>query len=164
MGLRGLFGVDFIWHQGEIWTIEINPRFPASVEILESSLEVSAVDLHYRVCLGQDIPRLPKPSPSPQHGKAIVYANAPFLVSEHHHRQWMTIPLQPCPTNESSVYLADIPTTGSFVPAGSPILTILVRDKDRRQVLRQLVKHAKNIRQACLPQAKPDGCSPHDNR
>ena len=34
-GLTGLFGVDFILKDGEPWVLEVNPRYPASAEVLE---------------------------------------------------------------------------------------------------------------------------------
>ena len=33
--LRGVFGVDFILHDGSPCVVEVNPRYPASVEVLE---------------------------------------------------------------------------------------------------------------------------------
>ncbi len=33
--LIGLFGVDFILDDEEVWTLEVNPRYTASVEIVE---------------------------------------------------------------------------------------------------------------------------------
>ena len=35
--LSGVFGIDFILADGQLWILEINPRFPASAEILERS-------------------------------------------------------------------------------------------------------------------------------
>src|SRR5262249_25634739 len=35
LGLRGLFGVDFVLEGGRPWVVEVNPRYTASVEILE---------------------------------------------------------------------------------------------------------------------------------
>jgi predicted ATP-grasp superfamily ATP-dependent carboligase len=45
--LRGLFGLDAIRRGDEIWPLELNPRYTASVEILERSLGTSAVRLHF---------------------------------------------------------------------------------------------------------------------
>src|SRR5207249_9264748 len=33
--LRGLFGVDCVLRDGIPWPVEVNPRYPASVEVLE---------------------------------------------------------------------------------------------------------------------------------
>ena len=41
-GLVGLFGVDLILRDGEPWPVEVNPRYTASVEVLELALGTSA--------------------------------------------------------------------------------------------------------------------------
>src|SRR6478752_5928272 len=41
--LIGLFGVDFILHGESVWTLEVNPRYTASVEIVERFTGVSAI-------------------------------------------------------------------------------------------------------------------------
>ncbi len=48
-GLRGIFGVDCIMQAEILWTIEINPRYTASVEVWEYALKRSALALHRRV-------------------------------------------------------------------------------------------------------------------
>ncbi len=37
LGLAGVFGLDTVIHEGEPWVVEINPRYSASVEVLELS-------------------------------------------------------------------------------------------------------------------------------
>ena len=46
--LAGLFGVDAIVNDEGVWTVEINPRYTASMELVEPSLDASLVDLHVR--------------------------------------------------------------------------------------------------------------------
>src|SRR5262249_49058234 len=48
-GLRGVFGVDCVLRDCELWPIEINPRYPASAEILELGLGESIVAAHCQV-------------------------------------------------------------------------------------------------------------------
>ena len=48
-GLRGLFGVDFILSDGHPWPVEINPRYTASVEVLELALGASLLAAHRSV-------------------------------------------------------------------------------------------------------------------
>ncbi|HKD38075.1 MAG TPA: ATP-grasp domain-containing protein, partial [Pirellulales bacterium] len=52
--LRGLFGLDVIIRDGEIWPIELNPRYTASTEIVERSRGLSAVRLHVNAFVVQD--------------------------------------------------------------------------------------------------------------
>ena len=42
-GLRGLFGVDGVLHNAAFWPVEVNPRYTASVEVLEYAGGLSAM-------------------------------------------------------------------------------------------------------------------------
>src|SRR5206468_9397103 len=53
--LVGLFGVDYILRDGEAWPVEVNPRYTASVEVLELSLRRSLMAEHLRACDGEDL-------------------------------------------------------------------------------------------------------------
>src|SRR5262249_54059822 len=44
--LRGLFGVDFLLDRERVRPVDLNPRYPASVEILEHAIGISALALH----------------------------------------------------------------------------------------------------------------------
>ena len=41
-GLRGLFGVDFIWDGERAWAVEVNPRPTASLEVIEAAVRDAA--------------------------------------------------------------------------------------------------------------------------
>ena len=41
--LSGLFGVDFILDGDQVWTLEVNPRYTASVEIVERATGIHAI-------------------------------------------------------------------------------------------------------------------------
>src|SRR5262249_31591342 len=47
-GLRGLFGVDGVWREGAFWPVEVNPRYTASVEVLEYATGLRALAWHRR--------------------------------------------------------------------------------------------------------------------
>jgi len=48
--LRGLFGVDAILTPREVWPVDVNPRYTASIEVLERALGVLAVQRHVAAC------------------------------------------------------------------------------------------------------------------
>ena len=48
--LRGIFGVDFILDGERVWTLEVNPRYTASVEIVERATGLPAVAMHAAAC------------------------------------------------------------------------------------------------------------------
>ena len=51
-GLVGWFGVDYILADGLPWPVEINPRYPASLEIHELASGRSLLEEHRRACEG----------------------------------------------------------------------------------------------------------------
>ena len=51
--LVGLFGIDLVIQQQRPWFIELNPRYPASAEILERATGQSLVRLHVDACRGR---------------------------------------------------------------------------------------------------------------
>jgi predicted ATP-grasp superfamily ATP-dependent carboligase len=105
--LVGIWGLDFLWHDGLAWYLELNPRYVASAEVLELATGVSAVRGHVTACRGEPLPVLPPPMFCV--GKAIYYAAADRTVPR--------LPRSEC--------FADRPAPGSMIPAGQPILTIL---------------------------------------
>src|SRR5262249_20103845 len=73
--LRGLFGVDCILRDDVPYPVEVNPRYTASVEVLEHATGVSALALHGAVFdWGREIPKGPAPPASTFVGKAILFA------------------------------------------------------------------------------------------
>ena len=74
--LRGVFGIDAIvkfksW--GKIYPVEINPRYTASVEVIEKALGVAV--------FAED-DRKENVKPVGYHGKAIVYAKVDFVLPD----------------------------------------------------------------------------------
>jgi predicted ATP-grasp superfamily ATP-dependent carboligase len=50
LGLRGLFGVDAVHTEAGLYVIEVNPRYTASMELIERATECSLVGLHRDAC------------------------------------------------------------------------------------------------------------------
>ena len=148
LGLRGLFGVDFVCQQDKIWVLEVNPRFPASAEILDRALGVSLVDFHCQACQGNPIPELPPPHDRLQYGKAILYARRPCTITAQCSQAWLKQTSQ-IVSPATNYWVADIPAAGTVVPTGSPILSIMTRGKRMRQVQRQLIQAVRQVRRQC---------------
>ena len=125
--LRGLFGVDCVLGDGVPYPVEINPRYTASVEVLEYATELSALSWHRRSCDGGEQPSLALGAGSkegPVVGKAILFARAPLIFPAD--GPWMETLLQPGDIWEMPDF-ADIPNPGSSIEAGKPILTFFAR-------------------------------------
>lgn len=125
-GLRGLFGLDLVLRDREVWVIELNPRYTASVEILEEALDLRAVDLHVRACQDRGLPLLPDTPPGGDTGtggvgKAIVYAGKDLRVCGDLARKCEV-------TEEGAAWkLADIPAPGEQIGRGRPVVTLFER-------------------------------------
>lgn len=140
-GLLGLFGVDAILRDGEIFPVEINPRFPASAEILERCSNWSAVQLHVDACCNASALVRPEMSEENKYwGKAIVFAPRNLNVDHRRHMQLMKRrgdSLRP--------EIADIPIAGTEIPQGRPFLTVFAEGTQREDVIDKLKSKADSI-------------------
>jgi predicted ATP-grasp superfamily ATP-dependent carboligase len=139
--LRGLFGVDLILQSRRLWVIEVNPRYTASVEILERSLEVPLLAWHVAGCTGREAEPLRHGPDAACHGKAIVYARRDTLVGDgfaHLADCW----------NEGARWprIADLPPVGSALRAGAPVTTVFAAASQPPEVARQLGALVEQVR------------------
>jgi uncharacterized protein len=121
-GVVGLFGIDLILDaEGTPWLVEINPRYTASVEVLELAQQVSLLDAHRRACTGEPLPRLRPERPAQFVAKAIVYASEDGVFDRE-------LPLPAWgPSDPWRIPpFADLPERGTSLRAGDPVLTLLV--------------------------------------
>jgi len=134
-GLRGLFGVDAVLVDDVPYPVEVNPRYPASVEVLEHALGSAALARHVAVFgqRGASAPRGtvngPKFKPprgafaprGPAVGKAILYAaSAVTFPPSGPWTEALHAPVDPWRLPE----FADLPHAGDRIEAGRPILTV----------------------------------------
>jgi predicted ATP-grasp superfamily ATP-dependent carboligase len=131
--LVGLFGVDFIWHDGEPWPVEINPRYTAAVEIFELALHRTLLSEHLRAC-GMDLaashpsrkPHIPTPR-APVVGKTTLYARRNSMAPEIDFEDPRCRDLFAVPA------VADVPWPGSAIAAGEPFMTLFATGQDVRE-------------------------------
>lgn len=120
-GLRGLFGVDAVLRDGVPWPVEVNPRYTASVEVLEYATGLRALALHRRV-FDPAAPAAPEPRQTGCVGKAVYYAPRALIVPAR--GPWDDVLRQP-PAVEALPDYADIPPAGQQVARGRPVMTLL---------------------------------------
>lgn len=135
--LRGLFGVDAILKGDTVWPVEVNPRYTASVEVLEHALGFTALALHRAVFEARDSTSVfPSTSTATDFvGKAILFAKDRVRAPETH--QWLeTKPWSHLPQ------VADIPRPGLEIAAGRPVLTVFARGDSVADCYRGLVERA----------------------
>ena len=131
-GLAGLFGVDFVLKDGLPWPVEVNPRYTASVEVLELALGRPFLIEHVRAFdPGRAeglLPLAPPPSRCGVVGKGYVFAPAPCRFPDRL-RSW---------NDAGTPRWADLPAPGSGFATGEPVLTLFARGMSRADCERRL--------------------------
>jgi len=125
--LQGLFGIDAVIAGGQPVPLEVNPRYTASVEVLERACRATAIDRHVAACRGRD----PMAWPPAQRaaGKAVLYARR--ALGFHG-------PAVAAAVRAAGCEAADIPAEGSRIEAGRPILSLLAAGSTAAAVERRL--------------------------
>lgn len=131
--LLGLNGIDFVARGGVPYPIEVNPRYCASMELVERAQGLSIFGVHARASRGN----LPSGlvGPTQVHGKAIVFARRGVLMGDT--RPWA-----------ERDFLADIPHPGEKIGQGHPICTVFASAKDAATCYYTLRKRAAAVYRA----------------
>jgi predicted ATP-grasp superfamily ATP-dependent carboligase len=133
-GLTGLFGIDFVVdNEGLAWPLEINPRYTASMEILERSQPGwSSLRAHVEAC--EETPQTQRIPGSPTRiaAKSVLFAEAPLT--------WREDLVESATWKVDRPTLADIPRNGVNIAPGEPILSVLVEGVDLDAAENQLVE------------------------
>jgi len=145
LNLVGLFGVDAIvtyHHPPRVVPVEINPRYTASIEVLERASLVGtfgtraralrAISLHAAACSEGKLPERIIPVPNAMSGKAVLYAppgKHPWRFPTAAAHWAAVLNLQPGPPS-----IADIPPADSLHEPGQPILTVLADGADEEEI------------------------------
>lgn len=133
-GLRGLNGLDFIWHRGHVWTLEVNPRPSASLELFDLAYGLSTFDAHVRSFSGQlpDFELEQALTKGPAAGKAVIYALHDALVGD---------------TNDWAARgIRDIPHPGEQIRRRHPVCTLLATANTPTACLHQLQARAAKLK------------------
>ena len=134
-GLRGLNGFDFVLRGDRPVVLEVNPRYCASMELVECASGASLFGLHLRACDGELPPPLELAAGA--WGKAIVYATATVTAPDT--TAWL----------ERGV--RDVPHPGETIRAGHPICTVLASAPTQARCEAELEAAAAAIQAACVP-------------
>ena len=132
-GLVGLNGIDFVLREGEPYVLEINPRYSASMELIERAGRLSVFEAHVAACGGA----LPSDGAAPMSevlGKAILYARRDVVVGDT--GRWLF-----------RDDLRDVPFPGERVRRGHPVCTVFARGADSVTCYARLVAAASALEQ-----------------
>ncbi|MEO8495650.1 MAG: ATP-grasp domain-containing protein [Planctomycetota bacterium] len=131
--VQGLFGVDAIVNADGVWPVEVNPRYTASVEIIERALNVATIRWHVTACRSGELPDVSRQDARDdrfdKYAKAVVYADREVFVDAKLER---VLCEQNCANAEPVI--ADIPVTGTSIQRGEPIVTVFAKGATRAEV------------------------------
>ena len=133
-GLMGVNGIDFVARSGVPYPVEVNPRYSASMELVERAYGLSVFGVHVRACLGE-LPRFDVATARQDRGavgKAVVYARRTVTMGDT--RAWL---------RDRNV--RDVPRPGERIPRGRPICTVFARGRDARSCYAALVRRAERV-------------------
>lgn len=145
--LSGLFGVDAVVADQIVWPVEVNPRYTASVEILERACRQSFLAWHMAACASRLLPAAtvgPAPSERPSDqmvwGKRILYARHDLEIGAEAVQYFLS-----ATAKTLDPPLADIPPAGSRIACRHPILTLFASGKGPAEAHAALAEHSARV-------------------
>lgn len=136
--LVGLNGIDFIVRDGIPYALEINPRWSASMELVERAYGVSMFGIHAAACVNGVLPAFDLKQARrrrPTMGKAIVFARGALTAGATHRFL-------------DDEMVKDIPRPGDHISVGEPICTVFEEDTDLERCRGGLRRRAQSIMSA----------------
>ena len=113
-GCIGVLGIDFMVCSDAVYAIELNPRFVATLDTIESATGINLVDLHINACKGE----VPESMPVPvQYAvRRILFADRSFTLTQDLSH------LQP--------HVADVPVTPAEFEEGGAVISVFGSGSD----------------------------------
>ena len=134
--LTGVNGFDFILDGDQVWLTEVNPRYSASMELIERAYGLSVFHLHVQAAVDKRIPEFELESAlngAKFFGKSILFCERDCAAPEL--QDWRSRDLR------------DIPVPGGKIRRGNPICTILTSGSNYNETLAGLIRQARMLRE-----------------
>lgn len=143
-GLVGVNGLDFIAKDGVPYAIEVNPRWCASMELVERAYRLSVFGVHAAACRDGvlpdfDVARARRSARAV--GKAVVYARRDVIAADT--QGWL-----------GDVDLRDVPIPGARIAALQPVCTVMAEGPDAAACHARLVERAELVHARLRPAAQ----------
>lgn len=130
--LEGVNGMDFILQEGEVFPLELNPRYTASMELVEVAYGLNIFSTHIAACNG-DLPAFDlRRAPEGCWGKSILFAKQNAIT--------------PATDDWWHRGIRDIPFPEERIRVGSPICTIRGSGANREACYGDLLKRAEELK------------------
>jgi uncharacterized protein len=145
-GLAGVNGIDFISRGGRAYAVEVNPRWSASMELVELAYGVSVFGAHAGACTRGQLPdfelRAAQRGATHVLGKAVVFARQDVVIGDT--SAWLTTVPRP-PALPAVPALRDIPRAGEHIAAGRPVCTVFASGDGVAECHAALVERARHV-------------------
>jgi len=142
-GLVGVNGVDFVARDAAPYPVEINPRWCASMELVERAYHLGVFGAHAAACAATTLPdfdfvHVQRVSPCAVIGKAVVFARRAVIVGDT--GMWLE---ETC--EDGAAAIRDVPHPGERIPAGRPVCTVFAAAPDAQGCHAALARRAERI-------------------
>ena len=145
--LIGVNGIDFVDRGGVLYPVEVNPRWCASMELVERAYGLSVFETHRAACTGGSLPEFDlmraRHQPSGAVGKAIVFARADLTVGDT--RRWLEEVSDEAVPERKVSSICDIPRPGERIRAGRPVCTVFAAGPDEGACHDALEQRARQV-------------------
>jgi uncharacterized protein len=133
-GLVGVNGIDFVAKGGIPYAVEVNPRWCASMELVERAFGLSVFGAHAAACRDGALPDfdLAQARRPGAVGKAVIFARGDIVVGDT--RAWL-----------ADADVRDVPHAGARIRAGRPVCTVFATARDEVECHASLVRHAARV-------------------
>jgi predicted ATP-grasp superfamily ATP-dependent carboligase len=141
-GLVGVNGIDLIVRHGVAYAIEVNPRFCASMELVERAYGLSVFGAHAAACRDGRLPAFDLAQTRrgvTAVGKAVVFARRDVTVGDLRTQ---------LPSLSGSGDLRDIPKPGTSIKTHRPVCTVFATGRDASDCRAELVRIAEHVYQS----------------
>jgi predicted ATP-grasp superfamily ATP-dependent carboligase len=140
-GLVGVNGIDFVARDGVPYLVEVNPRWTASMELVERAYGVSVFGAHAAACAAGKLPTFNLARArrgAPAVGKAVVFARRDVTAGDT--RKWWL-----WNDDDAVASVRDVPHPGEQFAAGQPICTVFATGRDASGCHAALVERAERV-------------------
>lgn len=140
--LRGLFGIDFILADDTPWLVELNPRYTASIEVLERALGLALLAKHTSACSNRTATVRERIVSNCIVGKQILFAASDMTVPD------LEAPFESAGHTPALPLIADIPSSGTRIATGWPICTVFIAAENLTVCQERLTERVQWVHQA----------------
>jgi hypothetical protein len=134
-GLVGVGSIDFVAADGVPRVVEVNPRWSASMELVERAHGLSVFSAHVAACVRGELLQFDVEegaSITRGQGKAVLFARHGLVIGDT--SPWL-----------ADGGVRDVPHAGEHMAAGQPVCTVFAEGPDDSACYRALVERAERV-------------------